>query len=157
MKAHFPFIEIFLNNKKNPFTSQLFYRNHFIALFSFFFSKQSSLISNDSLRPTNIRYITDKRLSIVTFSVEDIGKIIQNFDSNKTHRYENISIPMIKIYVNHQRQSLITLYKRSPNTEFFLVHIFPYSIQIPENMDKKKLAFRPFSHSIKPFLLVCSF
>ena len=64
---------------------------------------------------------------------------------------------MIKIYVNHQRQSLITLYKRSPNTEFFLVHIFPYSIQIPENMDKKKLAFRPFSHSIKPFLLVCSF
>ena len=37
------------------------------------------------------------RLSSATFSTGDIGKIIQNLNSNKAHGYDNISIWMLKI------------------------------------------------------------
>ena len=36
-------------------------------------------------------------LSTVALSVEDIGKIIQNLDSNKARVQDNISIRMLKI------------------------------------------------------------
>ena len=60
-------------------------------------NKQCSLISNNSSLPADVNYITDKRLSTVTFSARDIGKIIQNLDSNKTDGHDNLSIRMLKI------------------------------------------------------------
>ena len=62
-----------------------------------FFSNQCSLINNNSKLPTNLIHGTDRRLSWVTFSAGDIAKIIQNLNSNKAHRYDNISIRMLKI------------------------------------------------------------
>ena len=44
-----------------------------------------------------VNYITDKRLSTVTYSARNIGKIIQNLDSNKVHGHHNLSVPMLKI------------------------------------------------------------
>ena len=38
------------------------------------FSKQCFLIPNNSSLPADVNYITDKRLSTVTFSARDIGK-----------------------------------------------------------------------------------
>ena len=35
-------------------------------------------------------YITDKHLSTATFSDKDIGNVIQNLDSNKAHRHDNM-------------------------------------------------------------------
>ena len=52
---------------------------------------------NNSSLPVDINYITDKRLSTVIFSAKVIGKIIQNLQSNKAHRHDNISIRMLKI------------------------------------------------------------
>ena len=49
-------------------------------LFNCFFSKQCSLLADDSKFPTSLSFRTDKR-----FSVEDIGKIIQGLDHNKAH------------------------------------------------------------------------
>ena len=50
-----------------------------------------------SVRHTpNFRYITDKRLSIVTFSVKDIREIIQNVDLKKAHGHD-INIRTLKI------------------------------------------------------------
>ena len=34
--------------------------------------------------------------------------------------------------------STLALREKCPNTELFLVRIFPYSVQIPENTDQKK-------------------
>ena len=65
-------------------------------LFNIFFWKQCSLIPNNSSLPAGINYITDKRVSTVTFSARDIGKIVQNLDSNKTHGHDNLSIRMLK-------------------------------------------------------------
>ena len=103
-KAYWSLIKMFLNNKKIPLIPPLYYDNRFITdfkekaeLFNSFFSKQCSLISNNSSLPNYINYTTEKRLSTVALSVEAIGKIIQNLDSNKAHGHDNISIRMLKI------------------------------------------------------------
>ena len=80
------------------------YANRFITdfkekaeLFHSFFSEKCSLISNNSSLPSSISYTTEKRLSTVALSVEAIGKIIQNLDSNKADGHGNISVRMLKI------------------------------------------------------------
>ena len=86
-----------LNDKKIPLIPSLYYDNGFITdfkekaeFFNSFFSKQYSLISNNSSLSNYINYTTEKRLSTVALSVESIGKIIQNLDSNKAHGHDNI-------------------------------------------------------------------
>ena len=54
-------------------------------------------MANHSELPTSLSFQTDKRLSSLTFSAEDIGKIIQDLDHNKAHEHDNISIRMLKI------------------------------------------------------------
>ena len=63
--------------------SLLFHKNCFIIdfkekakLFNSFFSKYCFLITNHSKFPTGPSYLIDKRISTVTFSVEDIETII---------------------------------------------------------------------------------
>ena len=97
-------IKIFLNNKKIPIIPPVFYENRFITdfmekvqLFNIFFSKECSLIPNNSSPPADANYSTDRSLSTATFSARDIGKIIQNLDSNKAHGHDNSSIRMLKI------------------------------------------------------------
>ena len=84
-KVYWSLLKMFLNNKKIPIMSPLFYENCFITdfkekaqLFNFFFFKQCSFIPNNSSLPADVNHITDKRLSTVAFSTKDIGKIIQN-------------------------------------------------------------------------------
>ena len=86
-KVYWSLLKLFLNGKKTPNIPPLFYENRFMTdfkekaqLFNIFFSKQCSLIPNNSSLITDVNYITDKRLSIVPFSARDIGKIIQDLD-----------------------------------------------------------------------------
>ena len=69
-KSYWYLLKIFLNNKKIPLIPQLFHSNP---------------INNNSKRPKNLNHVTDRRLSSVTFSTGDIGKISQNLNSNKEH------------------------------------------------------------------------
>ena len=57
-----------------------------------FFTKQYSLIL-----PTSLTFYTDNRLSTVSFSHDDVGKILQNLNPHKAHGLDNISIHMLKI------------------------------------------------------------
>ena len=57
-----------------------------------FFTKQYSLIL-----PTSLTFYTDNRLSTVSFSHDDVGKILQNLNPRKAHGLDNISIHMLKI------------------------------------------------------------
>ena len=66
------------------YLQKFFYDNRFITdfkekaqLFNSFFSKQCSLISNNSSLPNHINYTTEKRLSAVALSVEAIGKVFK--------------------------------------------------------------------------------
>ena len=53
-------------------------------------------MTNDSELPTRLSFKIDKRLSFVTFSAEDLGKIIEGLGPNQPHGHANISIYMIK-------------------------------------------------------------
>ena len=58
---------------------------------------QCSLINSGSTLPTHKQYLTRNRLSSITFSQEDISKIIQNLDSGKAYGHDNISIHVLNI------------------------------------------------------------
>ena len=115
------------NNKKIPIIPTPFYENRFIInfkekaqIFNIFVSKQCSLILNNNSLPANVNYITDKRLSTVTFSAKDIGKIIPNLDSNKAHGHDNISIRMLKICGDSICVPLEMIFKQTLLTGVFL-------------------------------------
>ena len=62
-----------------------------------FFAKQCSLIDNGAVLRSLFPLITEKSLSDVDFSVEDIKNIISKLDSNKVHGDDMISIRMLKL------------------------------------------------------------
>ena len=68
-------------------------------------------LSNNSSHPHYINYTAEKPLSTVALSVESIGKIIQNLDSNKAHGNDNISIRMLKICGDSIYESLETTFR----------------------------------------------
>ena len=62
---------------------------------------------------TSLNYVNEKPLSIITFSPEDIGKIIRNLNPNKVHGHENISILMLKICGNTICKLLEIIFKQN--------------------------------------------
>ena len=143
-----------LINKKIPLISLLYYDNRFITdfkekaeLFNSFFSKQCPLISNNSSLPNYINYTTEKRLSTVALSVESIGKIIQNLDSNKAHGHDNISIRMLKICGDSIYEPLETSFRQA-----LLTGVFPSEwkkgniVPVHKKCDKQNIKnYRPVS------------
>ena len=86
-KSYWSLLKIFSNNKKIPLTTPLFHENRFITdfkekaeLFNSVFSKQCSFINDNSKLSTSPSYLTDKSLSTITFSPEDVGKIIRSLN-----------------------------------------------------------------------------
>ena len=88
-------------------------------LFNAFFAKQCSLIKNSSKLPSHLHYLTDNRLSSVSFSQDDIAKIIQNLDPNKAHGHDNISIRMLKICGSSIYKPLEMIFKQCIETGVF--------------------------------------
>ena len=114
------------NNKKIPLIPPLYYDNGFITdfkekaeFFNSFFSKQYSLISNNSSLSNYINYTTEKPLSTVALSVEATGKIIQNLDSDKAHGHDNISIRMFKICGDSFYEPLEIIFRQALLTGVF--------------------------------------
>ena len=102
-------LDSLLNGRKIPCIPPLFHDISLIYYFTFitdfkekseifnsFFAKQCSLIDNGSTLPSLFPLITEKSLSDVDFSVEDI-KNINKLDSNKAHGDDMISIRMLKL------------------------------------------------------------
>ena len=63
----------------------MYHKNEFVTdfkknaeLFNSFFADQCSLISNSSELPSELKYLTQNRLSSINFSTDVIAKIIQN-------------------------------------------------------------------------------
>ena len=125
-KAYWSLLKAFLNNKKIPLIPPLFQENRFLTdfkekaeLFNSFFAKQCSLIRNDSELPTSLTFYTNNRLSTVSFSHEDVGKIIQNLNPNKAHGHDNISIHMLKICGSTIYRPLEIIFKEPLSTGLF--------------------------------------
>ena len=66
-KTYWSFLKIFSNNKKLLLIPLLLQENCFITDF-----KEYSLLKNCSKLPTNLRYVTDKRLRTINFAADNI-------------------------------------------------------------------------------------
>ena len=77
-----------------------------------------TVVPNNSSLPADVNYIAGKRLSTVTYS-KDIGKIIQNLDSNKAHGHENISVHRLKICGDSICVPLQIIFKQALLTSVF--------------------------------------
>ena len=63
---------------------------------TFFFAKQCTLVENTSKVPMDSYKRTNKILSTISFTKDDIAKIIKNLNPNESHSFEVTSIPMLK-------------------------------------------------------------
>ena len=66
-------------------------------IFNSFFAKQCTLVSNNSILPSEFTYMTEKCMHSITLSESKVIKIIRALDVNKAHGYDNISVRMIKL------------------------------------------------------------
>ena len=97
-------MKTFLNDIRIPCIRPVFHDNKFAInfrekaeLFNTFFAEQCSLPKNNSQQPKYLLFLTEKRLSNVQISNENIIKIINNLEPNKTHSHDMISIRMLKL------------------------------------------------------------
>ena len=104
-KSYWSILKIFLNNKEIPCIPPLLHENKFIIdfrrkaeIFNTFFAKQCSLINTCSDLPTTLTKKTHESLSTIRFRSDDTLKIIKNFDPNKAHGHDMISIRTVKLY-----------------------------------------------------------
>ena len=87
------------------FIPPVFHNNKFVIdfkekaeLFNTFFAEQCSLPKNNSELPKSLLFLTEKRLSNVQISNENIINIINNLNPNKAHGHDMISIRILKLY-----------------------------------------------------------
>ena len=125
-KAYWSLLKTFLNNKKIPVIPPLFHENKFVTnfkekaeLFNTFFAAQCSLIKNDSALPSVLQFKTDKKLSSLNFTSDDITKLILSLDPNKAHGYDKISIRMLKICGKTISKPLELIFKQCIETGLF--------------------------------------
>ena len=104
-KTYRSIFQLLLNNKKIPCIPPLFHQNKHVTdfkkkaeLFNCFFAKQCSIINNSSELPSNIWKKTDKSISTVTFTSDDIATLIQNLEPNKAPGHGMLSIHMLKLW-----------------------------------------------------------
>ena len=104
LKTYLSILKTLLNNKKIPCIPPLLQDNKYVTdfkkkaeLFNLFFAKQCSIIDNSSELPSNFLKKTDKSISAITFTCDDIATLIKNLDPNKAHGHDMISIRMLKL------------------------------------------------------------
>ena len=93
-----------LNDKKIPCIPSICQNNKFITdfkekaqIFNTFFPKQYILVENTSKLPIDSFERTNNLISTISFTEDDIAKIIKNLNPNKAHGFDMTSIRMLKI------------------------------------------------------------
>ena len=101
LKTYWSILKTLLNNKKIPCIPPLLQDNKYVTdfkkkaeLFNLFFAKQCSKIDDSGELPLNFVKKSDKSISAITFSCDDIATLIKNLDPNKAHGHDVINIRM---------------------------------------------------------------
>ena len=104
LKGDWSILKAILNNKKRPCIPPIYHNNNYITdfkvtaqIFNDFFTKQYTLVENISKLPTNSFKRTNNLLSTLSFTKDDIAKIIKNLNLNKAYGFDMMSIRMLKI------------------------------------------------------------
>ena len=121
-RTHWAILKTFVNGSKIPLLADNKLVTDFLDkanLFSDFFAKQCTPISNESTVPVSINFVTRERLSSLEFCVDDIVKIIRSLDQNKAHGHDEISIRMIKLCASSISKPLHLIFRNCLETESF--------------------------------------
>ena len=88
----------------------MFHKNKFVTvlkgkeeLLNSHFATHFSLISDTSKLPLYVQYLTEDHLSCVSFSQDEIAKVIQNLNPNGL---ENITVRILKVCVTSNYKPL---------------------------------------------------
>ena len=103
-KSYWSILKMFLNNKKIPCIPPLRHQNKYVTdfkekaeIFNSFFAEQCSLMNNSSKLLSIFLKRTDKFISSISFSSNNIARIIRDLDPNNAHGHDMRSIRMLKI------------------------------------------------------------
>ena len=116
-KAYWGVLKSFLSGKKVPIIPPVFDGIKFITdfkvkadLFNSYFANQCSIINNESTLPdTNFDF--NCTLSSLTFDENELLKLIQTLDVNKSHGHDGISARMIKLCDSSIIPPLMIIYR----------------------------------------------
>ena len=88
-KAYWSILKTFLNNKKIPCIPPIYHNNNYITDFKkkaqIFYNFFAKPVENTSKLPTDSFKKTNNFLSTISFTKDDIAKIIKNINPNKAH------------------------------------------------------------------------
>ena len=79
------------------------------------FAKQCSKIDNSSELTLNFLKETDKSISAITFSCNDIATLIKNLDPHKAHSHDIISIRMLRLW---KKANVVLVHKKGDKQIF---------------------------------------
>ena len=140
--------------------TSFFFENKFITdfkekaeLFNHFFVNQCSLLSNNSVLPTDLPQLTNKCLDSIHFSSSDIAKIISHLDPNKAHGHDMLSIRMIKLCGNSICKPLSIIFNDCLNEGKF-PHEWKKANIVPVHRKENKQSLK--NYSLISLLPICS-
>ena len=124
-KSYWSSLKMLLKNKKIPCIPPLRYQNKHVTdfkekveIFNSFFAEQCSLINNSSRLPSKFLKRTVKFISSISFSSNNIARIIRDLGPNKAHGHNMISICMLKICGESISKPLEIIFKSCMEKEF---------------------------------------
>ena len=117
-KTYWSILKTVLNNKKIHFIPPIYHNNNYITdfkekaqIFNNFFAKQCTLVENTSKLPIDSFKRANKLLSTISFTKDDIAKIIKNLNPNESHSFDVTSMPMLKFCGDSILKSLELVFK----------------------------------------------
>ena len=103
-KAYWSILKTVLNNTTIPCIPPIYHNKNYITdfkenaeIFNNFFAQQCTLVENSSKLTIDSFKRANNLLSTISFTKDDIAKIIKNVNPNKAHGFNMISIRMLKI------------------------------------------------------------
>ena len=103
-KTYWSILKTFYNGRKVPLIPPLVINNKLEAdfkrkadHFNNFFASKCTPLKNDSVLPTLLEHDSEARFSKISFSDDQILKILRALDINKAHGHDEISIRMLKL------------------------------------------------------------
>ena len=103
-KRYRPILKTFYNGRKVPLIPSLVINNKLepdfkrkADHFNNFSASKCTPLNNDSVLPTLLEHESEARFSKITFTDDQILKILRALDINKSHRHNQISIRMLKL------------------------------------------------------------
>ena len=103
-KAYWSILKTVLNNTTIPCIPPIYHNKNYITdfkenaqIFNNFFAQQCTLVENSSKLTIDSFKRANNLLSTISFTKDDIAKIIKNVNPNKAHGFDMISIRTLKI------------------------------------------------------------